>query len=1490
MTEERKVQIPVTVDGSGAKAGFDDIKQGARDMAQAVSVAGQQASTGVDKLGQAAGQAAQKTAEGADKATVATGRWTAAITRALNEERALAAGAKGSAAYFEERARAAGANADAIKPLLVQLDALRAKNAQAAESFRPLGVSAAQTAAAMRQVPAQFTDIVTSLQAGQAPMTVLLQQGGQLKDAFGGVGAAARALGGFVLGMVNPLTIAAAVIGGVAFAAHKGSEELRAFQNAATLAGNSLGFSASQFAAVRDSLGGIATQGKAAEVLTEIARSGKIAGEQVREIAEAAILMEKATGQAIGKTVEQFAQLATEPSKAVLKLNEGTNFLTASIYAQIKALEDQGRKADAARVATEAFANSTRDRASAVIENVGLMERAWRGLVDTIKRAGDAVLSVGRQQSTGQQLAGIQAQIAKANRPFDVSAFGGNAEERARLPALREEERRLIRMLELEQQNATAAAERNRVQAAGVVAVDAVTKALEKGMSKQEEFQKRIGEFRKSMADLAVADPASKLLSDAKAIKAAEDAIRREVFGDGKAKASKPLIDPAAVAVAKQYTDTLADLLRIQQGASAQAESLSKSQARLRQEMESPAWASYGRQQREQIIASAAAAQQAEDEADARKRLAEIVKDAAKSYRAMIDAQSKAADAVGDQVQKLRDEAEAAAIAGGANISLAEAVELVTIRRLEEKQIAALGNEELVLQIQREIDKRKELLGLLGGKATREAAEATAKEFQRTADNINQSLTDALLRGFESGKSFAENFRDTLKNMFQTLVLRPIISGVLAPVSGALAGVGQSIVGGGGSALSGGGNLANIGSSVLGGTSIANTLGTTFANATATGLDGFLATNAAFGTAAGGSTALSALMGAAPYLAIGAIALKLISDATKGETRAGGQYNFNQGAGTQLGFTPSGGNQNDAEARQLIDSTVATLNRNFAALNVGAQVANLSAAFETSGKGRGGVRFGGNIAADGSLRAFGETGTGSQYDGSFFEKTSSQSPKDAKAALDAFIADSYQAQIQAYQALADKVPEAVRKIVDGVDAEALSLDAAKGITDKIQTVITDIERFRAAALTLPFEALRSKSADAALAMAEAAGGMDALLSGLGSFTESFTTREEKRLLLAEQIAQRVNAAGGATSAEQVLALNAQQFRDFVDSMKGNDGLYGALLAVSPAVAQLTGSLDDMQTAAQQAAAASADAARAAQEQAAANVAARDKERTDLYNTFVDLYSTPEEKRRATAAQILGTVNAAGGNLTIDDVLGATREQFRAEVERLMGAGAAGEPVLAALLSVAQAFASIAFEAPAAGAAAAAIVPESGRPAYDSVFQPVEVAAQAAARAQNAYTDSLKQFREELQRGELAMLSPKDQYEAARAEFMRLAALSPGDEERLAGLESAGRAFLEASRGAVGSRFEYSMDRARVLGAVQASEIFSGGGRPSEIIGGNRIPARTDAAASGGMTADQADRLIAINESQAVRLLTLERVFKSWDGNGQPGVRPEGVVA
>lgn len=69
-----------------------------------------------------------------------------------------------------------------------------------------------------------------------------------------------------------------------------------------------------------------------------------------------------------------------------------------------------------------------------------------------------------------------------------------------------------------------------------------------------------------------------------------------------------------------------------------------------------------------------------------------------------------------------------------------------------------------------------------------DAAKKASDEWQRTSDQINQSLTDALLRGFESGKDFAQNLRDTVVNMFKTMVLRPVISAVVNPVAGAITG------------------------------------------------------------------------------------------------------------------------------------------------------------------------------------------------------------------------------------------------------------------------------------------------------------------------------------------------------------------------------------------------------------------------------------------------------------------------------------------------------------------------------------------------------------------------------------------------------------------------------------------------------------------------------------------------------------------------------
>lgn len=64
-------------------------------------------------------------------------------------------------------------------------------------------------------------------------------------------------------------------------------------------------------------------------------------------------------------------------------------------------------------------------------------------------------------------------------------------------------------------------------------------------------------------------------------------------------------------------------------------------------------------------------------------------------------------------------------------------------------------------------------------KAVKQAIDAADKEarqkYEETSRFLSRTITDGLMRGFENGKSFAENFKDTLINIFKSLVLEPVI-------------------------------------------------------------------------------------------------------------------------------------------------------------------------------------------------------------------------------------------------------------------------------------------------------------------------------------------------------------------------------------------------------------------------------------------------------------------------------------------------------------------------------------------------------------------------------------------------------------------------------------------------------------------------------------------------------------------------------------------
>lgn len=280
------------------------------------------------------------------------------------------------------------------------------------------GQSAAQTAFAMRMIPAQMTDIIVGLSTGQSPFMVLMQQGGQLKDMFGGIGPAIKGVGGYVLGLINPVTLAAAAVGVLGLAYYKGSQEQDEFYKSLTLSGNLVGKTTGQLAdmAARVSVVANSTTGVSAATLNQIVSSGKVAGDSLERVTIAIVKSSDATGIATEKLVSDFNDLAADPVAAITKLNDQYHFLTLATYNQIKALQDEGNQQDAARVATDAYANAMQQRANDIHQNLGLLESAWDSLGKTAKGAWDAMLNIGREQTLTDKLATLNENIAEAQK------------------------------------------------------------------------------------------------------------------------------------------------------------------------------------------------------------------------------------------------------------------------------------------------------------------------------------------------------------------------------------------------------------------------------------------------------------------------------------------------------------------------------------------------------------------------------------------------------------------------------------------------------------------------------------------------------------------------------------------------------------------------------------------------------------------------------------------------------------------------------------------------------------------------------------------------------------------------------------------------------------------------------------------------------------------------------------------------------------------
>ena len=707
-----------------------------------------------------------------------------------------------------------------------EAEALIGKIEASAGGLNKMGVSAAQTAAALRGVPAQLTDIVTSLQGGQAPLTVLLQQGGQLKDMFGGVGNAVRALGSYLLGLVNPFTVAATAAGVLAYAYTAGAGEGEQFRKTIILSGNAAGVTGAQLSTMAAAIGAIggATQGKAAEVLAQIAATGAVGADNLQRFTAAAIALERAGGPAASETAKAFAELAKSPLQAATKLNEGTNFLTSSLYQQIRALEEQGRTLDAARLAQTAYYDVVAGRAPQLAANLGTVERAWQTMGDAAKRAWDKVLNIGRESTPAQLTAGLQEQIATLQRQIDGNGFattGGGAATggglspaaraaaQAQLAALQEQQRLLDRSQVSAE--AAAAAERERAKATEATAVwlkaedqflsraeqmqKAITRATNEGAAAvaagaatQEEVAKRIALIRQQF------DPGVNIqnIKDAEAqrlllVQRSEDQIAllraRGALGEREAIERQTELTLQGIAVRRQAAVAELAIVSAQQNKERETAALKGQIAQLdteainAQKKGAAELDIFLTNQRNRAFSETRAQreQQAQELADADRLQNEAL-------RALTVTQKDYAQTVADEAERLALETSLLTASAEARAArLAQFQNELTVRKqLRDIDAAPIGD-----------DDRERLRSQARATQAKADAQASSRafldEWQKTADSINQSLTDALLKGFDDGKGFAQNLADSVKNIFKTLILRPIIQAIVQPIAGNVA-------------------------------------------------------------------------------------------------------------------------------------------------------------------------------------------------------------------------------------------------------------------------------------------------------------------------------------------------------------------------------------------------------------------------------------------------------------------------------------------------------------------------------------------------------------------------------------------------------------------------------------------------------------------------------------------------------------------------------
>lgn len=418
MTEQTS-RLAIIIDSSGAEKQADNLATALVKMTQA----GDHAATSAGKVTKATDEEKQALSELLDRIDPVN----AALNKLDKQQQDLA--------KFKSKGMV---DTDTFELYSKRIEETRNRLTGFRDDLKKTGQSAAQTAFAMRMIPAQMTDIVVGLSTGQSPFMVLMQQGGQLKDMFGGIIPAIKGVSTYVMGLINPYTVAAGAVGLLTYAVYQNRLEIEAATKIAT---TSLG-----------------ANGDAAErlALNMVAISDKT-GLAIEEVGNMFITTNDGASEAVNKLID-VGYSYDEARQKVSQYKDSANFtaLNADIDMHRREILKIGDSWTAAAIKVKNYYTAA-DKGKQNVALGGAIDPTMRFIGQAIdlqstmnvltiegnKAVAESVDWINKEYLAADRVAGAEARLKEARAQSRKIAFSGNKEaiEQANaLIAVREKE------------------------------------------------------------------------------------------------------------------------------------------------------------------------------------------------------------------------------------------------------------------------------------------------------------------------------------------------------------------------------------------------------------------------------------------------------------------------------------------------------------------------------------------------------------------------------------------------------------------------------------------------------------------------------------------------------------------------------------------------------------------------------------------------------------------------------------------------------------------------------------------------------------------------------------------------------------------------------------------------------------------------------------------------------------------------------------------